>query len=79
MSVEDLSQALSAVARVFLEAFRGDSWIIAGGLRGAQVIGLTVLALCLVALRRLARQALEGQTELPQTASAPDARRETAP
>lgn len=36
--------ALSAAARVFLEAFRGDSLIWAGGFRAAQVIGLVVLA-----------------------------------
>ena len=49
--------ALSAAARVFLEAFRGDSWIIIGGLRGAQVIGLIILALCLAALRHLGDRA----------------------
>jgi prolipoprotein diacylglyceryltransferase len=35
---------LSAAARVFLEAFRGDSLIWPGGFRAAQVIGLVVLA-----------------------------------
>jgi prolipoprotein diacylglyceryltransferase len=35
---------LSAAARVFLEAFRGDSVIWPGGFRAAQVIGLLVLA-----------------------------------
>ena len=39
--------ALSAVARVFLEAFRGDSQTVFGGLRVAQVWGLIVLAACL--------------------------------
>jgi phosphatidylglycerol:prolipoprotein diacylglycerol transferase len=43
--------ALLAAARVFLEAFRGDSWIVGGGLRGAQVISLLVLAACLALLR----------------------------
>ena len=37
--------ALSAAARVFLEAFRGDSLIWPGGFRAAQVVGLVVLAL----------------------------------
>lgn len=46
-----LVAALLAAARVFLEAFRGDSWIVGGGLRGAQVIGLLVLAACLALLR----------------------------
>jgi phosphatidylglycerol:prolipoprotein diacylglycerol transferase len=36
--------ALSAGARVFLEAFRGDSLIWPGGFRAAQVIGLAALA-----------------------------------
>ncbi len=39
--------ALSAAARLFLEAFRGDSLLIAGGWRAAQVEGLLVLAACL--------------------------------
>ena len=42
---------LSAAARVGLEAFRGDSFILAGGLRAAQVWGLLVLAVCLVWMR----------------------------
>jgi phosphatidylglycerol---prolipoprotein diacylglyceryl transferase len=39
--------ALSAAARVFLEAFRGDSQLLPGGVRAAQVWGLVALALCL--------------------------------
>ena len=39
--------ALSAIARIFLEAFRGDSIILAGGFRAAQVMGLIVLLLCI--------------------------------
>jgi phosphatidylglycerol:prolipoprotein diacylglycerol transferase len=35
--------ALSAAARVFLEAFRGDSLIWSGGFRAPQVVGLLVL------------------------------------
>ena len=38
---------LSAAARIFLEAFRGDSLFILGGLRQAQIIAWLVLALCL--------------------------------
>ena len=71
--------ALSAAARVFLEAFRGDSWIIAGGLRGAQVVGLAVLALCLVALPRLAWQALTPTSVPGATELARDVDQETAP
>lgn len=41
--------ALTAGARLFLEAFRGDSTLIFGGLRLAQVIAWTVLAIALFA------------------------------
>ena len=39
--------ALSAAVRIFLEAFRGDSLLLAGGWRVAQLWGLVVLAACL--------------------------------
>jgi len=39
--------ALTSGARLFLEAFRGDSTLIFGGLRLAQIISWLVLALCL--------------------------------
>lgn len=42
---------LSAAARVFLEAFRGDSLIWPGGFRAAQVIGLAILAVSLWLIR----------------------------
>jgi phosphatidylglycerol---prolipoprotein diacylglyceryl transferase len=45
--------ALSAAARLFLEAFRGDSTLLAGGVRSAQVAGWFVLALALYGLHRL--------------------------
>jgi phosphatidylglycerol:prolipoprotein diacylglycerol transferase len=41
--------ALTAAARLFLEAFRGDSTLIFGGLRLAQVIAWMVLAITLIA------------------------------
>jgi len=44
--------ATSAAARVFLEAFRGDSVVWAGGFRATQVVALLVLAACLWLLRR---------------------------
>ncbi len=50
--------ALSAAARVFLEAFRGDSFILAGGLRAVQVWGMIVLALCLAWMKRWSRKAV---------------------
>ncbi len=46
-----LVAALSAAARVFLEAFRGDSLAISGGLRAAQVWGLGILAVCLAMMK----------------------------
>lgn len=43
--------ALTALARLFLEAFRGDSTLLWGGLRAAQVISWLVLALSLWRLK----------------------------
>ncbi len=43
--------ALSAIARVFIEAFRGDSVILFDGYRTAQVLGLTIIVVCLALLR----------------------------
>ena len=42
---------LSAIARVFIEAFRGDSAILFDGYRTAQVVGLAFLVVCLALLR----------------------------
>lgn len=46
--------ALSSGARVFLEAFRGDSLIWVGGFRAAQVVGLMILAATLWLMRNWA-------------------------
>jgi phosphatidylglycerol:prolipoprotein diacylglycerol transferase len=46
-----LTLFLSAAARIFLEAFRGDSLIWPGGFRAAQVISLIVLAGSLILIR----------------------------
>lgn len=43
--------SLSAVARVFIEAFRGDSAILFDGYRAAQAVGLAILIACLALLR----------------------------
>jgi phosphatidylglycerol---prolipoprotein diacylglyceryl transferase len=48
--------ALSAAARLFLEAFRGDSSLMFGGLRSAQLAAWVVLALALYLLNRLRRE-----------------------
>jgi phosphatidylglycerol:prolipoprotein diacylglycerol transferase len=45
--------ALSAAARLFLEAFRGDSVLIAGGVRTAQIAAWLVLAASLWGMHRL--------------------------
>lgn len=47
--------ALTATARIFLEAFRGDSLLWLDGYRAAQVMGLTVLLICIVVLRQWER------------------------
>jgi phosphatidylglycerol:prolipoprotein diacylglycerol transferase len=39
--------SLTAVSRLFLEAFRGDSLVVANGFRLAQVIAWLILAICL--------------------------------
>jgi prolipoprotein diacylglyceryl transferase len=49
---------LTAISRLLLEGFRGDSVIILGSLRSAQVVGLVVLAIVLVAMHLLGRRAL---------------------
>ena len=52
---------LSAGARLFLEAFRGDSVIVLGSLRSAQLASLTALMLSLWALRIKARSEKEAR------------------
>jgi phosphatidylglycerol:prolipoprotein diacylglycerol transferase len=47
--------ALTAAARLFLEAFRGDSTLIFGGLRLAQILAWVVLAIALFASESLRR------------------------
>lgn len=48
--------ALSAGLRLFLEAFRDDSLLLAGGLRGAQLVAWLVLATCLWLLGKRRRK-----------------------
>ena len=43
--------ALSAIARVFIEAFRGDSAILFDGYRAPQVISLFILIVCILLFR----------------------------
>ena len=49
--------AITAGYRLFLEAFRGDSTLIFGSIRSAQVIALIVLALALWGLEKIKMQA----------------------
>jgi phosphatidylglycerol:prolipoprotein diacylglycerol transferase len=49
--------AASAGGRLFLEAFRGDSIIVAGGLREAQLVALPVMLAALLGLHLRARSA----------------------
>lgn len=54
--------SLSAVSRLFLEAYRGDSILLDSGFRIAQVISWLVLAACLVLLgRHIQRNRLENK------------------
>jgi prolipoprotein diacylglyceryltransferase len=45
--------ALSAGARLFLEAFRGDSYLLAGGLRAAQLAAWILLTASLAGIRKI--------------------------
>jgi phosphatidylglycerol:prolipoprotein diacylglycerol transferase len=53
--------ALTAASRLFLEAFRGDSLLLAGGLRAAQVASLALLMGSLWLLHRWALQGMESK------------------
>jgi phosphatidylglycerol:prolipoprotein diacylglycerol transferase len=48
--------ALSAGSRLFLEAFRGDSTLLLGGLRAAQIVAWLILATALYLLLRFQKQ-----------------------
>jgi phosphatidylglycerol---prolipoprotein diacylglyceryl transferase len=51
-----LSIALSAAARLVLEAFRGDSVLWFGSVRAAQVVSLVILMVALSVMRRLSQR-----------------------
>jgi phosphatidylglycerol---prolipoprotein diacylglyceryl transferase len=48
--------ALTAGSRLFLEAFRGDSVVVIGGLRSAQIVAWLVLAAAFIGLDRVNRK-----------------------
>ncbi|MBN2046489.1 MAG: prolipoprotein diacylglyceryl transferase [Anaerolineaceae bacterium] len=60
-----LMTALSALARLILEVFRGDSTLLAEGLRSAQVISLAVLLASLWLMRWVYITQLRGSREEP--------------
>ena len=57
--------ALSAISRLFLEGFRGDSLIVFGNIRGAQLISFAVMICALIALHVLSRNNVERKTQTP--------------
>jgi prolipoprotein diacylglyceryltransferase len=50
-----LFTALTAASRLFLEAFRGDSTLMFGGLRAGQIIAWIMLAIALFASESIRR------------------------
>lgn len=60
--------SLSAAARLFLEAYRGDSLLVAGGFRQAQLEAWIVLLICFVLFELvLAKPDMKKKAELVQT------------
>jgi prolipoprotein diacylglyceryltransferase len=59
----------AAGTRLLLEAFRGDSWLLAGGLRGAQLVALGLLLVVLVLLRQRALAVGAGQAVATKSAT----------
>lgn len=57
--------ALAAVARLFLEAFRGDSVIVAGGIRQAQLAAVLLLIVALWLMRQWSPEAKSSSAEEP--------------
>ena len=57
--------ALSAISRLFLEGFRGDSEIVIGSVRGAQLINFAMMIFALIALHVLSRTNAERKDQTP--------------
>jgi len=55
--------ALAAISRLFLEGFRGDSSIVFGSIRSAQLIGFVVMILAMIALHVLSRNNVKGKAQ----------------
>jgi phosphatidylglycerol:prolipoprotein diacylglycerol transferase len=58
-----LFAALTAGGRIFLEAFRGDSTLLLGGFRQAQVFAWIILALCFILLEVLSKKKVPNNPE----------------
>jgi prolipoprotein diacylglyceryltransferase len=57
--------ALAAISRLFLEGFRGDSSIVFGSIRSAQLISFAVMIFALIALHLLSRSNVEMKVQPP--------------
>jgi len=57
--------ALTAISRLFLESFRGDSSIVFGSIRSAQLISFVVMIFALIALHLLSRNNVDRKTQTP--------------
>lgn len=57
--------ALAAISRLFLEGFRGDSSIVFGSIRSAQLISFVVMILALIALHLLSQNYVKGKAQTP--------------
>ncbi len=57
--------ALAAISRLFLECFRGDSSIVFGSIRSAQLISFAVMIFALIALHLLSRNNVEMKAQPP--------------
>ncbi|MEA1976896.1 MAG: prolipoprotein diacylglyceryl transferase family protein [Chloroflexota bacterium] len=55
--------ALAAISRLFLEGFRGDSSIVFGSIRSAQLISFVVMILAMIALHLLSRNNVKGKAQ----------------
>jgi prolipoprotein diacylglyceryltransferase len=60
-----LSVALSAISRLFLEGFRGDSSIVFGSMRSAQLISFAVMIFALITLHVLSRNTEQRKSQSP--------------
>ncbi len=70
---------LAAASRLILEGFRGDSTLIFGGIRLAQLAAWLIMAAAIVCLEVLRREPNSGPVSLPAEPPAPEKQRRTVP